>query len=349
MSIAHKPKKILLITDPTRDVDDVVLFAMLAHLQYLGLVEVVGVVVTYMVPELRARVMRLLCKLYGLNHQMVGLGSEYPLGQEGEQELLHTYLEEHRLYGVHYEGLGLDMLDRRGFAIFRDPREVILNAIQDHKDDLYVFVVAPATDLAKAMLMNMGVFTRGGIKGGYWQAGALLDSSGHLVPDPSSFNMSVDMWAAQMVLEKTQALFPWTFVGKHAAYQMPMREDDFASFRDTDHPVGRYLYEAAKNGLMTFALREPAVYSRLYAQGKDVDRGDPIKDATHWSNPYDPCTILALLYPEMFTWTDLGNEHRLIGMTKDTPGVNDPAQVKQMVLAMVHGSFGHWSLEARAA
>jgi inosine-uridine nucleoside N-ribohydrolase len=236
------PKKILLITDPTRDVDDVELFAVLVALQRLGLVEVVGVVVTYMVPELRARVMRLLCKLFGLNHQMVGMGSEFPLGKEGEQELLRAYLEAHSLYGVHYEGLGLDGLDRFGFAIFRRPEEVILNAIEDHQGELYLYVVAAATDVAKALLYNSGVFRRGGIKGGFFQAHATWDDRLGLVPDPIAFNVKADLWGAQIMLEQTQDLFPWTMVGKYVAYSMPVYEHDFVALRESGHPVGTYLY-----------------------------------------------------------------------------------------------------------
>ena len=166
-------KKILLVTDPTRDVDDVVLFAVLMQLQRLGLTEVVGVVVTYMIPELRARVMRLMCKMFGVDHQMVGMGSEFPLGRVGDQALLHQYLEEHRLYGHSYEGLGLEGLDRLGFAIFRQPEEVILNAVEDNQDELYIFIVAPCTDLAKAILHNRGVFERGNVQGVYVQGSAL--------------------------------------------------------------------------------------------------------------------------------------------------------------------------------
>ena len=152
------------------------------------------------------------------------------------------------------------------------------------------------------------------------------------------------MWAAEIVFEQLMGLgIPFTFLGKWAAYEAPMTEVEFRQFADTEHPVGKYLYEAAKNGLTCFAHREPELYSRLYANGSPVDPDDPIKDATHWSNPYDPTTALALVYPQMFVPERVG-QHTLIGVDKGNPGVVDANALKQSVLNTVLQSLQVWTV-----
>ncbi len=326
-----KKPKILVITDVGRDVDDVLALSILEALQNAGMLEVVGVVTTHMIPEIRGRISRLITQMFGRKIAL-GSGSTYPLGREGEQELLHQYLEEHKIRNHSYEGIGLEKFSQHTFAVFRKSHEVILNAIAEH-ENIYIMVLAPMTDLAKAVLHNTQIFKSDNLSGVFIQGNAKVED-GKLIPDPVAYNIAEDIWAAEIVFEKLSGIIPFTFLGKWAAYSAPLKEEDFQRFADTDHPVGRYLQTTARNGLKCFALRLPKVYSNLYAGGKDVDPRDPIKDATHLSNPYDPSTILALTHPELFILEKEGI-HTLIGMSKEESGVVNPETLHATIIEQI--------------
>lgn len=330
--------KVIVLTDVGRDVDDVQALNCLEAAEQRGLLEVVGIVATHMLPDVRSRIARLIAQKFGRKIP-VGSGSTFPLGREYEQHLLKQYLEEHKIGNHSYEGLGLDGFNY-GFAMFRKSEEVILNAIIENPGEVYIFVLAPFTDLAKAILCNISVFEKGGIQGIYVQGNASVESFSKLTPDEVAYNVKEDVWAAEIVMSKLEGIIPFTFLGKWAAYEAPLTEADFQKFADTGHPVGKYLLETAKNGLRCFAERMPELFSKLYAQGRPVDKNNSLANVTHLSNPYDPSTILALIRPELFKGNKVG-KHTFIGQEKSNPGVVCPIKLKEAIMEEILYSLNH--------
>jgi hypothetical protein len=122
---------------------------------------------------------------------------------------------------------------------------------------------------------------------------------------------------------------PFTLVGKYAAYQVPLERSVFDDFEATGNQAGIYLKTHAIAGIRCFAERSPEIFTHVFGVAPDqIDSLDEL------SKPYDALVGMAISSPELFEARYVGR-HALIGMTPDAPGVRNPAQTKQKLVATI--------------
>ena len=80
-----------------------------------------------------------------------------------------------------------------------------------------------------------------------------------------------------------------TFMGKHAAYAMPLITKDFNLLIKKNPRVWKYLYKEAQLWKMRLAKLSPEMYTKLYEKNPDI-----------MSYPYDLLTAVAITKDEMF-------------------------------------------------
>lgn len=306
-------KPVLVYTDDGRDVDDI---EAITYLQGCSDAEIIGLVTTHMIPDKRARIARAVMDNLGNYNVPIGVGSVYPIGKE--DELLENYLKEHTIDNVSYEGDGL-------IETFPTSESVIYNAIDAYGSDLSIAVLAPMTDLAKALEKDPDTFSQ---IGNLYIQGQTLVENGQLVPNPAAYNLKEDLDAAEKVFA-LQDKINFTLVGKFAAYEIPLMKSDFEQFAATNNPVGTYLKTHAEKGIECFAKRAPDIFERVF--GVSADQWDTLEKL---SNPYDAVTVMALTQPELFDVEKVGN-HTLIGMTKENTGIKNPQLVKEQLMEKI--------------
>jgi inosine-uridine nucleoside N-ribohydrolase len=240
----------------------------------------------------------------------IGVGSIFPLGKENE--LLVRYLHEHTIRGVTYEGDGL-------IECFPSAGSVIIDAVRTYGEALKIAALAPLTDLAIAVREYPEEMRS---VGGIYIQGQATVENGRLVPNPEAYNIQQDMEAATIVLA-LQDRVPFTFVGKHAANQVPLGRAVFDAFAATGNPAGSYLRTHAIKGMQCFAEREPELFRRLYEASPDV-----------LSKPYDAVVAARIARPELLAPVYLGR-HALIGMTPETPGVPDAERLRGNIVGTI--------------
>lgn len=309
-----KKKPVLVYTDDGRDVDDIEAITYLAGSKKAY---VAGVVTTHMIPDRRANIARAVMHHLGdkKNKVPIGVGSVFPTGKE--DEALVKYLREHTIKGRSYEGEGL-------IECFPNSTQVIQKLIKKHGSDLSIAVLAPMTDLAKAVQKDPKLFAKVG--GLYIQGQAIVGKDGKLAPDPAAYNLKEDMKAAEIVFG-LQDKVKLTLVGKHAAYQAPLTRDDFGKLARTGHPVGKYLKTHAEKGLECFVRRAPEIFKKVFKVPAEQDAYEGFKKLKVLSNPYDAVTVQALTQPELLKARRVG-KHCLIGSTAEDTGVPSAAKLK---------------------
>jgi inosine-uridine nucleoside N-ribohydrolase len=296
----HEAAPTLVLTDIGRDVDDV---EALAYLAGHPRTEIAAVATTHMIPDRRAMIARAVLTYLGSPNMPIGVGSVYPWGQEDPR--LDTYLQEHAIGGKTYEGGGL-------IACFPNAADLINETIDAHADRLQVAALAPVTDLAHAADKEPALFGRIGRL--FVQGQALVDDKGRLHPDPEAYNLAEDMEAAERIFAY-QDTVPMTFVGKHAAYQLPLLRTDFDTFVDTGNPLGAYLKNHAEQGIKCFAERAPEVFGRVF--GVEPAQIDTLQEL---SKPYDALVAVAIAEPARLQAQHIGH-HTLVGVSAEQPGV----------------------------
>ncbi len=308
-------KPVLVYTDDGRDVDDI---EAIAYLTGHPNIDIVGIVTTHMIPDRRATIARALMNSFGIQDVPIGVGSVFPIGKEDED--LVKYLREHTVDNMSYEGMGL-------VECFPNGIDLIHDTIDKYGPDLSIAVLAPATDLAKAIQADSNHFAKVG--GLYIQGQAKVEDS-RLVPDTAAYNLKEDMEATEFVFGM-QDWVPMTFVGKWAAYQIPLTKDDFAEFADSNHPAGKYLDVHAHKGLECFVKRAPDIFKKVFGVPEEMDAYEGFEQLENLSNPYDAVTVMALTEPQLFSGQSVG-QHTLIGMTKEDPGIKDTAILKNELM-----------------
>lgn len=311
----HIPEKehVLVYTDDGRDVDDI---EALVYLAGCPEVQIEAVVTTHMIPDRRAMIARSVLDNLGVYNIPVGVGSIYPLGKEDES--LVSYLRQHTVHGRTYEGSGL-------IECFPNGVELIGESIDRLGDRLKIAVCAPMTDLAKAAVHDPSTFKR---LGGLFIQGQAVIENGSLSPDPEAYNLKEDLEAAEIVF-RFQNDVPFTFVGKHAAYELPLHRADFTSFAATGNPVGVYMLEHAIKGIECFAERAPEVFSRVF--GLQPDQLDILDEL---SKPYDALVAKAIARPDGLLGERFG-QHTLVGMSPSSNGIENPHLVKQDITTTI--------------
>ncbi len=321
----YKPKlprtPVLVYTDIGRDVDDL---EALIYLAGSPNIEIVGVVTAHMIPKVRAQIARAVLNALGLSHVPVGVGSVYPLESRSSSEL-RKYLVEHQIEGISYEGIG--MITKRSKQPTTKGEKIILNAVKKYKDQLVIAVLAPPTDLAKAVLKRRELFQK---IAGFYFMGQALQEGNKLVADPKAYNFAQDM-AASEVLLSLQDHVPMTFLTKFAAYATPLNRTDFAQFEKTDHPVGKYLMIHAVKGLECFVKRAPEIFKRVFQIPAHEDANEAFAKLQKLSNPYDALTVMAIARPELFSPVRVGM-HKFIGLSLEATGVPNPVKVKSELM-----------------
>ena len=297
---------VLIYTDAGRDVDDV---EAITYLVGSPNVEIVGVVTTHMIPDRRAFIARTVLDNLGKTDVPIGVGSIFPIGKD--EEVLAKYLKEHTIEGKTYEGEGL-------IECFHDGVDLIHELIGKYGSQLKIAVQAPLTDLAKAALKDEENFCKVG--GLYIQGQAIVDGL-TLLTDNNAYNIKEDEEASRIIFG-LQDRIELTFVGKHAAYEVPFLREDFALLASTGNPVGRYLKIHAEKGLECFAIRAPDIFKRVF--GVDANKVHELKKL---SNPYDALVAKAIGKPDDLSGVKVG-KHTLIGMNENNTGVEDPELVK---------------------
>jgi inosine-uridine nucleoside N-ribohydrolase len=290
---------VLAYTDDGRDVDDI---EALVYLAGHSAVDLVGVVTTHMIPDRRAFIVRKILDHLGVHEVPIGVGSIFPIGKEDQQ--LVKYLREHTIDNITYEGHGL-------IECFPDGIDVIHESIAKYGSALKIAALAPLTDLAWAAERDEKHFCE--IGGLYIQGQAIIEN-GRLVPDPAAYNLKEDLEAAYRIFS-LQDRIPFTLVGKHTAYHIPLTRRDFAEFSATGNRVGAYLETHAIKGIECFARRDPEVFRRVF----NIDPSS-LSDLDELSKPYDALVAKAIANPTGLISLQFGH-HRLIGMSATDSGI----------------------------
>lgn len=304
-------KPVLVYTDDGRDVDDI---EAITYLQGSTNSYIAGIVTTHMMPDRRAMIARAIMNSFNEPDIPIGVGSIFPLGKE--DDLLVKYLREHTIENRTYEGEGM-------IECFPDSIGLMHELIDRYGSKLSIAVLAPMTDLAKAVQQDRNNFSKVGRL--YIQGQAKVEGK-KLVPDESAYNLKEDMEAASIVFS-LQDKVAMTFLGKYAAYQTPLLREDFYTFERTGHPVGKYLRIHAEKGLECFVKRAPDVFKKVFGIPADEDAYEAFKKLDKLSNPYDALTVMALAKPGLFSGVKIG-KHKLIGVSSENHGLKDSEKVK---------------------
>lgn len=308
---------VLIYTDIGRDVDDLEAMAYIAGSPHL---EPVAVVTSNMIPQRRGQIAKAVMNSFGYQDVPIGVGSTFPIGND-DISLLEKYLSEHTISSKSYEGVG--MLGVYDAQPTESAEKVILDTLDKYGDRLTIAVLAPPTDIAKAVQKERSKFRK---VNGIYVMGQAKNENGRLVPDESAYNLKEDMDASN-VLFSLQDDVPFTFITKFAAYQTPLNRTDFERFAETGHPVGEYLKTHAEKGLECFVRRAPEIFKRVFAVPEEQDAYEAFTQLDKLSNPYDALTVMAIARPELFL-PEYQGEHKTIGVSKEQTGLKSDTEVR---------------------
>jgi inosine-uridine nucleoside N-ribohydrolase len=298
---------VLIYSDDGRDVDDIEAITYLAGSPNI---EIAGIVTTHMIPDRRAMIARAVLNGLGKNDVPIGVGSIFTTGKE--DETLLKYLREHTVRDRTYEGEGL-------IETFPDGMDLIEDLTDHYGDKLKIAVLAPMTDLAKVAERSPRLFKR---IGGLFIQGQAVVEDATLSPDPAAYNLAEDMEAATHVF-RFQDEIPFTMVGKHAAYQVPLLRSDSERMSATGNSVGMYMKTHAEKGIECFAERAPQIFTRVFGV-----MPNQVSQLNELSKPYDALVAMAIANPRGRIANHIGH-HTLIGMTPEDTGVADAAELKR--------------------
>ena len=108
--------------------------------------------------------------------------------------------------------------------------EVILNLALKYKNELVIIGIGPLTPLAEALKQDHSD-SLCQIKSIYLQGIIKIDQDGQIEPDfKNSYNFREDEEAASLVFNKLRNKVNFNLLGRFAAYQVGITQDDFVSF-----------------------------------------------------------------------------------------------------------------------
>eukprot|EP00698_Gefionella_okellyi_P009556 TRINITY_DN243_c0_g3_i2.p1 TRINITY_DN243_c0_g3~~TRINITY_DN243_c0_g3_i2.p1 ORF type:complete len:340 (+),score=50.66 TRINITY_DN243_c0_g3_i2:95-1114(+) len=212
--------------------------------------------------------------------------------------------------------------------------EFIVDCARTHGAKLRILLIAPYTDVARAIELDR--YALQSIGGVCMQAQANMDSHG-LTPSLAAYNIRCDPAAAEVVFT-LQHHVPFTFLGKHAAYRVSLSALDFdlwdAALRAR---VQLRLYTERQLDHLRHAA--PDLYERVYGVPASV----PPANLSKLSHPYDALAAMTLVpeYAQLFDTQSYRSpvnaavEHTLIGQTPDTHGVPDPKAIHDCLFMYV--------------
>ena len=157
------------------------------------------------------------------------------------------------------------------------------------------------------------------------------------MPDvQNAYNLRVDEDASRQVFEKLQQDVPFRLLGKHAAYQVSLTPQDFASF-DMIFP---HMSNMAKNFLLPFRNRRPELFRKLYGSLNNTSSDDNwLENLNALSHPYDAALIVALVHDCVLRKVRFSTRHKYIGNSADTVLTKDHADLvhKELIRTIKKG------------
>jgi inosine-uridine nucleoside N-ribohydrolase len=323
------PQSIFLITDPNKDPDDIASFPLASQLQKDGHVKVEGAVTTLGNKEIRTQRALL---TQGVFRQLgldvpVGVGNDYVPASDKRFKDDQAFLDDAEV-------------SNKTFITSSSAEEgerLIVKTLEKVDDkSLTVVVNAGMRDIADVIQNNPSMFAqkvrRIAIMGGISD----FDNDGHVLPDTRAYNNTTDIEAAQIVYKRAQELnIPIRVVTKETAYSAAVPKTFYEALRETEHPVGKYLYgiqKIALEGLWGTVKKGiiPSLTPEWFAKTftsldlentKHKQLFDQIQSSnepfeTLWNevtklNLYDPINLLAGVFPENNGFFKSINENKI--------------------------------------
>eukprot|EP00242_Pyramimonas_sp_CCMP2087_P004435 CAMPEP_0198204850 /NCGR_PEP_ID=MMETSP1445-20131203/8333_1 /TAXON_ID=36898 /ORGANISM="Pyramimonas sp., Strain CCMP2087" /LENGTH=361 /DNA_ID=CAMNT_0043876927 /DNA_START=311 /DNA_END=1396 /DNA_ORIENTATION=- len=316
------PKRILVITDIGRDMDDTLCFLSLLHYISLGQAELVGVVAAGGTSNQRAAVARGWLRKFGYKDEQVPVMGGRSVGKPGWFSPEGFPTPEHAALSP---GDGSDFL---------------LDCARKYKGDLTLLVIAPFSPIADALDKD----EHGDLKkihAIYVQGQAIITEEGKLVPDPQSFNISQDLESATRVFEALEEQVPFRLLGKHTAYAIKLQHEHFnlwqaqlADYNSTQtHKID--LLAVAKHNMDIFRTENPEKFYPLYKVPEDKRNDeDWFGNVGEISVPYDALALLFLMDPGLFDPTQHAH-HLIVGGTPGAHGLVDVETTKRTLVEII--------------
>jgi inosine-uridine nucleoside N-ribohydrolase len=345
------PEKILLVTDPNKDPDDLASFPIFSQLEKDGHVKVEGAVTTLgneSVRRERAYFTKGVFRQLGLDIP-VAVGKDYIPANENR-------FKDDQLF-LHIPKQNTNFLDR---SPVEEGEDLLLAKLKASKNkDLIVVINAGMRDIANIIEKHGELFTQkvkqisimGGIDG--------TDSDGHILPDKRAYNNTTDMAAARAVYKKAQELeIPLTVVTKETAYNAAVPKTFYEGLKETKHPVGQYLYDIQQKALeklwenvtqgiipaltpdwfiKTFTSLDPSnpEHSLLINQIKQGEKSfEDIWNQVTKLNLYDPINVLAGVLPKQNSFFKYIDENQAGKSLVQRVEIVDAEKVKALMSAL---------------
>lgn len=342
-------RKLLLVTDLGKDIDDTVALAMTAA---SDAVQLVGMVTTGGNTANRARFARQLLRVFGIRDETCTvIAGPDPAAAPNPKSRSYGHLPD--VAGLPLSGVGDGDVIAGGEALQR-----LIQLVADHAG-LAVVGIGPLTPLAAALGED-----EGRLKGSIGSL-HLQGCDGERGPDPGSYNFREDFGAARTVFDQLRGATPFHFLGKYAAYQVPLRSQhilqwDAARPQAVRQRTPSWLAMAATQ-MKAFRDSSTELYFDIYpldvakakGAGKPIhyakrersDERQPQLLTDDWYlylehdvmiKPYDPLVVASLIAPELFQIVAKDSD-RLIGNTKAEPGVTprNAKRLEQLVRTLV--------------
>jgi VanZ family protein/inosine-uridine nucleoside N-ribohydrolase len=328
-------KRVFIVSDPGKDLDDECTFVLAAALERLGLIKLIGVVAALVPAAKRALLAKGTLKELNLPDVPVGVGSDMR-PEAGSSD--------HEFAGVPYMASASEVC--AGSKVFMD-------AFANAPDrSITLLIMAGMADVAAFMRSHEGTFRakleQVVIMGGVEQAddAVIFDRDGCMKPD-SAANNAFDPAASSFVYKRLQELsVPLIVLSREAVYASQLPSDIYDKMAVCGHPVGVKVGYSQRRMVEDLwrcvnlpvgdpaRLGLPARFNRQwfcekYCQGLGRDRAatDSIWDLVRTANLYDPMALLAVLpdllarfYAPVVVQVK-GVEHRIIGLSKNCNGL----------------------------
>lgn len=334
--VPNPSRRLLIVTDVGKDIDDTVALATIVASDELTLV---GVVTSGGNTTNRAKFARQLLRVLGVEDEqcdvIAGFEPEKPPNAQS------------RCYGQLPDTEGLPLAGVQDGDFIPAPRAAghILDLVKRHPG-LTVVCLGPLTPLQQALESDDEGILKTHIGSVYCQG---CDVDGR--PDPNSFNFSEDMAAATAVFESLRGSTPFCLVGKFAAYEVSLHTQDILEWDDARPEATRRntpsWLKMTIHQMRAFRDSSTELYfdiypvdvAKLQREGKNIAyverKGKPgnqqpqlltddwymyLKDDV-LTKPYDPLVVVALIAPQLFTPVAEKND-TFIGNTQEQPGVS---------------------------
>jgi len=312
----EQPERIVMITDPNHDPDDLVTYVISAQLQKEGFIKMEAIVTTLGDQETRTKRAKFAKGAFnslGLDDIQVGVGSDY------------KYYNDKRVMA---DQKFFDDIDQNALRIVNDGsninlngQDLLLETFQKAEDkSLTIAIIAGMTDIAKFISNHEELFKQkvekvvimGGIDSEF-------NSSGCIQPDELAYNNITDIDAAKEVFQKVQELeIPLITFPRESAYKAPLTPQFFKELSDTSHLIGKFLlgvfkdtfkgsWEIVTNGINPgrtadwffnrfTSLNPDNVTDKVIINNlKEENDPDKIFKYATKTNMYDPLTLLCSL------------------------------------------------------